>query len=299
MQPTSPTAIRTLLDRYGLGPKKGLGQHFLWQTGIVERIADAAELEREDVLVEIGPGLGILTAACARRAGLVIAVEIDESLFPLLGEVLQDYHNVRLVAGDARTVDFREIVAQHAPREKRTCKVIGNLPYYLTSPLLLRLLEGEFRAELLVFMVQKEVAERIVARPGGKEYGSLSVVVRYYAEPELLFTVKPQAFLPPPEVSSAVVRLRCRRRPPVEAADEGLFFQVVRAAFRYRRKTIRNALQEAALLEPVDVSAVFAEAGIAPVRRGETLDLHEFAGLANAILRARERKIGHALRQSN
>ncbi len=299
MQPTSPTAIRILLDRYGLGPKKGLGQHFLWQAGIAEKIAAAAELDGEDVLVEIGPGLGILTAACARRAGLVIAVEIDESLFPLLGEVLQDYHNVRLVAGDARTVDFREIVARYAPWVKRPCKVIGNLPYYLTSPLLLRLLEGEFRAELLVFMVQKEVAERIVAGPGGKEYGSLSVVAQYYSEPEFLFTVKPQAFLPPPEVTSAVVRLRCRKSPPVEVADEGFFFQVVRAAFCYRRKTIRNALQEAALLEPVDASAIFAESGIAPERRGETLDLHEFAGLANAILRARERKIGHALRQSN
>lgn len=299
MEPTSPTAIRKLLERYGLGPKKGLGQHFLWQTGIVERIAEAAGLDGDDVVVEIGPGLGILTAACARRAGLVIAVEIDESLFPLLGEVLQEYQNVRLVAGDARTVDFREIVARYAPRLERPCKVVGNLPYYLTSPLLVRLLKGEFRAELLVFMVQREVAERIVARPGGKEYGSLTVVAHYHAEPELLFNVKPQAFVPPPEVSSAVVRLRLRSHPPVEVADEDLFFQVVRAAFTYRRKTVRNALQQAALLEPGSADAVFAGSGVAPERRGETLDLHEFAALANSIIRVRERKIDYALRQSN
>ncbi len=299
MEPTSPSAIRKLLERYGLGPKKGLGQHFLWQSAVVERIAEAAELRSDDVVVEIGPGLGILTAACARRAGLVIAVEIDEALIPALSEVLDGYQNVRVVVGDARSVDFRQLVERYAPWSRRPCKVVGNLPYYLTSPLLMRLLQGEFVAELLVFMVQKEVAERIVAEPGGKDYGSLSVAVRYWAEPEYLFSVGPQAFVPPPEVTSAVVRLRRRKRPPVDVADEELFFRVVRAAFTYRRKTIRNALQQAGLLSPEDAAAVFAASGIAPERRGETLGLGEFAALANSIIGVRERKMGYALRESN
>lgn len=287
---TSPTALRALLRRYGLEPKKGLGQHFLWQTGLVERIADAAELKSDDLVLEIGPGMGILTAALARRAGMVIAVEIDRSLFPLLKETLAGFDNVRLVAGDARTVDFQELLESHAPGFTGSCKVLGNLPYYITSPLLMRLLCQGFRKELLVFMVQKEVAERIAAGPGGKVYGSLSVAVQYYAEPEVLFDVSPRAFFPPPDVVSAVIRLRCRPLPAVEVRDEGFFFEVVHAAFRYRRKTIRNALREAGLLEPERESRFFAEVKVDPGRRGETLDLREFALLADALSRTRERK---------
>lgn len=286
----SPSALRALLQHYGLRPKKGLGQHFLWQTQIVERIADAAELTEDDVVLEIGPGLGILTAALARRAGRVIAVEIDRALFPLLQETLQGYDNIRLVAGDARTVDFEELLETHAPGFTRPCKVLGNLPYYITSPLLMRLLHQEFHKELLVFMVQKEVAERIAASPGGKEYGSLSVAVQYYAEPELLFNVSPHAFFPPPGVASAIIRLRCRSHPAVEVHDEEHFFKVVRAAFRYRRKTIKNSLREAGLLRTELEMKIFAEAGIDPGRRGETFDLHEFALLADALSRMGERK---------
>ncbi len=295
-QATSPAALRALLNRYRLGPKKRLGQHFLWQPGLVEKIADAAGLERGDVVVEIGPGLGILTAACARRAGLVIGVEIDLALFPLLEETLREYGNVRLVPGDARRVDFDELVAHYAPDFSGSYKVVGNLPYYLASLLIQRLLKGGFRTGLLVFMVQHEVAERLTARPGGKEYGALSVAVQYHAEPELLFTVSPRAFFPPPEVASAVVRLRRRREPAVEVRDEEFFFQVVRAAFRYRRKTVRNALLEAGLLRPgLEAERVFNEIRIAPERRGETLSLDEFAALANALLLMQERKVQDAV----
>ncbi len=278
----TPTALRVLLKQYGLRPKKSLGQHFLWKPGIVEKIVDAAEIAENDVVVEIGPGLGILTAACARRAGLVIGVELDQQLFPVLEEVLCEYDNVRLVQGNALEVDFDELVAEFSSEPRTPYKVLGNLPYYLSSPLLLRLLEGKFRAELFVFMLQREVAERLVARPGGKDYGSLSVVVQYYAEPELLFTVSRDAFYPPPQVASAVVRLRRRSQPPVEV-EEALFFQVVRAAFRYRRKTLRNALLEAGLLEPGVLEEVFRKSGIEPSRRGESLSLAEFAALANAL----------------
>jgi 16S rRNA (adenine1518-N6/adenine1519-N6)-dimethyltransferase len=286
----SPSALRALLQRHGLRPKKGLGQHFLWQTQIVERIADAAELTKDDVVLEIGPGLGILTAALARRAGRVIAVEIDNSLFPLLDETLGEYDNIRLVEGDARTIDVEGLLETHAPGFNGKCKVLGNLPYYITSPLLMRLLHQGFRKELLVFMVQREVAERIAADPGGKEYGSLSVAVQYYAEPELLFNVSPHAFFPPPGVASAVIRLRCRPQPAVEVQDEERFFEVVRAAFRYRRKTIKNSLREAGLLRSDLEGEIFAKARIDPRRRGETFNLHEFALLADALSEMGERK---------
>ncbi len=284
----SPTAVRSLLQRYGLAPKKGLGQHFLWQSQLVERIADAAELTKEDVVLEIGPGLGILTAALARRAGQVIAVEIDESLFPLLEETLKGYDNVQLVKGDARQVDFQQLLDDYAPGYT-SCKVMGNLPYYITSPLIIRLLQGEFHKELLVFMVQKEVAQRMIAQPGGKDYSSLSVVVQYFAQPEMVFRVSPHAFCPPPEVDSAVIKLACREHPAVRVIDEEIFFKVVHTAFRYRRKTLRNALKEGGLLCPGEES-VFTTSGISPERRGETLELEEFARLADAVAQLQERK---------
>jgi 16S rRNA (adenine1518-N6/adenine1519-N6)-dimethyltransferase len=280
-------------------------------------MTDAADLNASDLVLEIGPGLGILTEACAVRAGLVIAVEVDKNLFPLLEAELGAYPNVRLVQGDARKVDFRSLTQTLEPDISGRCKVLGNLPYYLTSPLLVRLLSSGLQAELLVLMVQQEVAGRIVATPGGKEYGSLSVLVQYYSIPELLFTVSPHEFWPQPGVTSAVVRLNIRPQPAVTASDPALFFQVVRAAFRYRRKTLRNALSEAGLL-PGDgrrssgadapapdngclpnvagaASAVFEDAGIDPGRRGETLDLVEFACLAEALGRARERMVPDAL----
>jgi 16S rRNA (adenine1518-N6/adenine1519-N6)-dimethyltransferase len=287
---TSPTAIKALLKRYGLLPKKGLGQHFLWQSQVVERIAAAAALTKEDVVLEIGPGLGVLTAALARRAGLVIAVEIDGSLLPLLKETLGGYDNIRVVKGDALKVDFGNLLDDYAPRFTGACKVVGNLPYCITSPLLMRLLYGEFRKELFVFMVQKEVARRIAAVPGGKDYGSLSVAVQYLAVPQCLFQVSPHAFYPRPEVESTVMNLTSLQQPAVRVEDTEIFFRVVRAAFRYRRKTLRNALQEAGLWHPPKDDDIFEIAGIVPERRGETLDLAEFSRLADALAHSKERK---------
>ncbi len=295
---TSPREIRKFLKNHGLSPKKGLGQHFLWQSEVVERIASAAELTKDDVVLEIGPGLGILTAALARQAGLVIAVEIDRSLFPLLEESLKEYDNVRLVQGDARQVDVGALLQEYAPGFDGSCKVMGNLPYYITSPLIMGLLYGEFRKELFVFMIQKEVARRIAASPGGKEYGSLSVAVQYLAEPEFLFQVSAHAFCPVPDVASAVIRLNALPNPAVTVKDEKLFFKVVRAAFRYRRKMLRNALREAGLLSSRD-EQIFQMAGVNPDCRGETLDLYEFAHLADALAELQERKEDNALHQSD
>ncbi|MGD0153461.1 MAG: 16S rRNA (adenine(1518)-N(6)/adenine(1519)-N(6))-dimethyltransferase RsmA [Thermacetogeniaceae bacterium] len=294
IQATSPAAVRSLLKLYDLVPRKGLGQHFLWQQQVVERMAEAAELQAADLVLEIGPGLGILTAACAERSGLVIAVEIDAALLPLLEAELDEYPNVRLVQGDARKVDFRELARRLAP-DFTGCKVLGNLPYYLTSPLLVSLLTGGLPASLMVLMVQQEVAARIVATPGGKEYGSLSVLVQYYAAPELLFTVAPHDFWPQPAVTSAVLRLRIRPQPAVTVSDPALFFQVVRSAFRYRRKTLKNALSEGGLLAAGVADELFTMAGIDGGRRGETLSLAEFACLTEAVAQARERKAADAL----
>jgi 16S rRNA (adenine1518-N6/adenine1519-N6)-dimethyltransferase len=279
--------MRSLLKQYDLAPRKRLGQHFLWQQQVVERMADAAGLNAGDLVLEIGPGLGILTAACAERAGLVIAVEIDRGLFSLLETELEAYSNVRLVQGDARRVDFESLKRTLAPDFAGRCKVAGNLPYYLTSPLLVSLLSGGLQAELMVLMVQQEVAGRIVASPGGKDYGSLSVLVQYYSIPELLFTVSPHDFWPRPEVTSAVIRLRIRTSPAVTVSDPALFFQVVRSSFRYRRKTLKNALDEGGLLTVGDADRLFRESGIDPGRRGETLDLSEFACLTEALVQAR------------
>ncbi len=308
VQATSPAALRSLLRRYNLAPRKRLGQHFLWQQLVVERMAEAAELDTSDLVLEIGPGLGILTVACAERAGRVIAVEIDESLFPLLEAELGAYPNVRLVQGDARRVDFASLARRLAPDSAGHCKVLGNLPYYLTSPLLVSLLSGGLQAELMVLMVQQEVAGRIVAAPGSKEYGSLSVLVQYHATAEMLFKVAPHDFWPQPEVTSAVIRLRPRPQPAVAVSDPDLFFLVVRGAFRYRRKTLRNALGEAGLLPAGNtmsqaagptgsgtVDTLFQEARIDPGRRGETLNLTEFACLAEALARARGRLLVDAL----
>lgn len=286
VQATSSAALRALLGRYGLAPKKGLGQHFLWQRRVVERMAEAAELDAGDLVLEIGPGLGILTAACAGRAGLVIAVEIDRALFPLLEAELGAYPNVRLVQGDVRKVDLRELRRTLAPGFDGRCKVLGNLPYYLASPLIVNLLSGGTQAELMVLMVQQEVAGRIAAGPGGKSYGALSVFVQYYAAPEVLFTVSPHEFWPQPEVTSAVIRLRLRPQPAVTVGDPALFFRVVRAAFRYRRKTLKNALGEAGLLSAGEADELLRAVRIDPGRRGETLDLDEFACLTEVLAQA-------------
>lgn len=284
---TSPATVRALLLQYGIRPKRRLGQNFLVNPGVLEKIIAAAELSPADAVVEIGPGVGALTARLAAAAGVVVAVELDRALVTLLKETLA-YPNLAVVEGDALEVDFDTLVQVNGGR--LPYKVVANLPYYITSPVLLRLLGGKFAVSLLVLMLQKEVALRLVARPGTKEYGSLSVLVRYRCEAELVANVSRGSFFPAPEVDSALVKLRVRPAPPVAVPDEELFFRVVRAAFGQRRKTLLNALAEASFgLEKAEWRAVLNRAGIDPLRRGETLALDEFAALTRALAeRARE-----------
>lgn len=287
----SPAIVRQIIEKYGFRFQKSLGQNFLIDGNIVNKIAGAIELDRDDVVLEIGAGIGTLTSALAERAGKVIVIEIDRSLQPILAETLADYDNVEIVMGNALKADFDQIVRektgnQYGPGAK-PYKVAANLPYYITTPLIMHALEKHFNISMAIFMIQKEVAERITAVPGGKDYGALTIGVNYYSDPQLVLRVPKNVFMPQPEVESAVLRLQVRERPPVHVEDEQLFFKVVRAAFGQRRKTLLNALSGLAPgIDKSEAARLMAVAGIESGRRGETLSLEEFAQLTNTIYRA-------------
>ncbi len=272
-------------------PRKSLGQNFLQDLSCVTTIIDCAELDTEDAVVEIGAGTGFLTQALSGRAAHVVAVEVDARLVDVLREKLGDATNVDIVHGDILRLSLTELLRFDTLRRRR-CKVVGNLPYYITTPVIIKLLEEGGFLERIVVMVQKEVAERIVAAPGSKRYGAFSVMAQYHTVPEIVARVPREAFWPEPEVDSAVVRMVVRGSPPVEVADEGLYFDVVRAAFRSRRKTLVRALTLATRARGELAGVVEGEggirraldrAGIDPRRRAETLTLEEFARLARAI----------------
>jgi len=255
---------------------------------MIRKIISAAGLTPECLVVEIGPGLGALTVQAAQKAGKVLAVELDRGLIAPLNEVLKGAGDVEIVPGDALETDFDALVEEKTSgifgRDGRGYKVLGNLPYYITSPLLMHLLRGKFNIFLMIIMIQSEVAARLTAVPGTKEYGSLSVAVQYFTEPKILFRVPGSCFFPPPGVDSAVVRLAVRPAPPVAVHDEELFFKVVRAAFGRRRKTLLNSLAGSGLGGNKDFwLQVLENAGLDPRRRGETLTLAEFAVLTGAI----------------
>ncbi len=275
------TRARAILARYNLHPKKALGQNFLLSRGVTEKIVAAAGIAPGDVVIEVGPGLGVLTRALAEAGARVLAVELDRALLPVLEETLDGLPDVELLHADAMQLDYAAVL-----RERNLAppfKVVANLPYYITSPLIARFLENEPRPAVMVLMMQKEVAERLVAAPGTKDYGALSILVQFYTEPQLVCRVAPGSFFPPPKVHSAVVRLTLRDRPEVDVADVTSFFRLARAAFSQRRKMLPKALEAAGLGLTKQQWAVLAEtAGIDPARRGETLTMPEFARLADA-----------------
>ncbi|CEP67810.1 Ribosomal RNA adenine dimethylase [Moorella glycerini] len=288
----TPGRTLALVREKGLVPRKSRGQNFLVDLNIVRKIARAAGLGPDDTVVEIGPGLGALTQELAEQAGLVIAIEIDRDLISALKETLKDKANVRLVAGDALKVDFDELVAGFkgdGGGRLPTYKLVANLPYYITTPILMHLLTGKFQITELVLMVQAEVGYRMLALPGSKDYGSLSIVVQYYTIPAVILKVPRTVFYPRPEVDSLVVKLTRRAEPAVQAGDEDFFFRVVRAAFNQRRKTLLNALDSLGLERPLLLKAM-AVAGVEPRRRGETLTIEEFANLSKALQQQMERR---------
>jgi len=282
IQPTIANKDVTLhiVKTFGIHITKKLGQNFLIRKEVVDGIVAAGSVKEGDTVLEIGPGIGTLTQGLAETGANVVAVEVDKQLIGVLAKTLQGYPNVRVVHGDILKLDIsREIMSARY-------KVIANLPYYITTPIIMMLLEQRFPVEVLVTMVQKEVAERMVAKPGGKEYGSLSVAVQYYTEADIMFTVPPASFYPSPAVESAVIRCKVRDKPPVEVLDEKAFFRIVKAAFSQRRKTFSNTLKAAGIL-PELIAAMLDKAGIDGSRRGETLSLAEFAAVANAWVELR------------
>lgn len=278
----SPAAVRALLLERGIRPKKRLGQNFLVNPGVLDKIVAAAEVNAGDTVVEIGPGVGALTCRLAETAGKVVAVEVDRNLVTLLKEILVGYPNVLLLHADALKTDFEAAVAEAGGTFPY--KVVANFPYYITTPLLFRLLNSGLRVCLLILMVQREVAVRMVARPGTKDYGALSVFVQYRTKPDLVSLVSRGNFFPAPEVDSAIVRLAVRSHPPVVVSSEELLFRVVRASFAKRRKTLLNALTGSDLgLDRELLRLSLARAGIDPERRGETLTLEEFAAITRSL----------------
>ena len=272
---------RDLIGRHGLRPTKSLGQNFLIDENVLAKIAATGALEPIDLVIEVGPGLGALTRHLAGLAARVVAVEIDRHLLPALTENLKDLDNVEIVHADILDCDLPSLTRGWSG----PVKVVANLPYYITTPIVMKFLEEYPACSRMVFLVQREVADRMAALPGTKDYGSLSVAVRYYAEPKRVFSVPPTCFLPAPEVASAVVRLDVRPEPPVALVDRRLFFAVVRAAFGQRRKTLHNALGTSGLVPGGRdaLAAVLAELDFPPSIRGEALSMEQFAQLSNRI----------------
>lgn len=269
-------ATQHILKAFGLHASKRLGQNFLIDARIVAGIVRAAEVCKGDRVLEIGPGIGTLTQGLLEAGAAVTAVEVDKKLPAVLAETLRGYEAFRLVSGDILKTDVSALMGA-AP-----FKVVANLPYYITTPILMTLLERRLPITHMVTMVQREVADRMTARPGSKAYGALSVACQYYTEPAVLLLVPPRSFLPAPEVESAVIACRVRETPAVAVADEKRFFRTVRAAFGQRRKTIANALKGGGFSKEA-IAAALEATGIDPARRGETLSLAAFAALSDAL----------------
>ena len=271
----SPEVVHYICKRFDIKMSKKLGQNFLIKRGIVDEIVKAADLQEGEPVLEIGPGIGTLTQGLAQSGANVTAIELDTRLLEVLDTTLAQYSNVNIVHGDVLKLDVLSIM-NHEP-----FKVVANLPYYITTPIIMSLLESRLPIERLVVMVQKEVALRMVAKPGTKDYGALSVAVQYYTKPDIVLDVPPKSFLPAPAVTSSVIRCVLRDKPPVDVVDEKLFFRVVKAGFAQRRKTFSNTMKTTGLSKD-RIEELLAKANIDGQRRGETFTLQEFADVANA-----------------
>ena len=281
MDLASPAVLKAIMARYGLRPQHRLGQNFLVDGRVLDAIIAAAGLDSGDLVLEIGPGLGTLTRRLAASAGRVLCIELDRALVTALQEtVLAEFGNVEIIHGDANRVDLHKLLTERLS-PGRKAKVVANLPYYITTPLVMRLLEERLPLQRLVVMVQREVADRMVSPPGSKASGALSVAVQYYTEASIVKRVSRAAFLPQPDVDSAVVRMEVRPEPPVDASPEE-FFRVVKAAFGQRRKSLANALTALGVTKDAVQEALQA-AGIDGNRRGESLSLEEFAALTRNL----------------
>ena len=281
----NPQNTIEILKKYNFTFQKKFGQNFLIDTHVLDKIIAAAEITKDDFVLEIGPGIGTMTQYLAQAAGKVAAVEIDKALIPILGDTLSAYDNVMIINEDVLKVDIQKLVEEE--NGGRPVKVEANLPYYITTPIIMGLFEKHVPIESITVMVQKEVADRMQVGPGTKDYGALSLAVQYYASPYIVANVPPNCFMPRPKVGSAVIRLTTYDNPPVEVDDEKLMFRIIRASFNQRRKPLANGLKNAADLDiPKELIAESIESlGHGPSVRGEALTLEEFAALSNYISR--------------
>ncbi len=280
MELTSPAVIRTLMSEAGITFRKEFGQNFLISRDVVERIADSAAESEDTVILEIGPGIGTLTQKLCERYKKVVAIEIDRGLIPVLGKTLAPYGNVTVIEGDVMKVDLAALIEREA--DGRPVAVCANLPYYITTPILMRLLESHLPLTSVTVMIQTEVADRLAAAAGSAEYGAITAVLGYYGRVQRLFTVSAGCFLPPPKVSSAVVRIDLYATPPA-VLSEPLFFRVIHAAFAQRRKTLVNALSGAAPVDKPTLCEILTSLGHSPTVRGECLSTRDFIALSDAI----------------
>lgn len=281
MDLTNIGVIKDLCARHGFALSKGFGQNFIVSPGICPKIAEAAGIDDTFGVLEIGPGIGVLTKELCARAKKVVAVEVDGRLPALLEETMAGCGNFKLVLGDVLKLDLAQLIAQEFPGLR--VAVCANLPYYITSPIVMKLLEERLPLEHITVMVQKEAAQRLCAAPGTREAGAVSYAVRYYAAPRVLFTVQPGSFYPPPKVTSAVIQLTLHKAPPVAPQDEAALFSTVRAAFGQRRKTAANAISAGLCLPKAQVAAAIAACGLPPAARPEQLTLEQYAALADAL----------------
>lgn len=276
-----------IIEKYQFDFRKKFGQNFLIDNHILDKIIEAADITREDCILEIGPGIGTLTQRLAEAAGEVVAVEIDKNLIPILNETLADYDNVTILNEDILKMDIHEIAKQHGGKP---LKVVANLPYYITTPIIMALFESHVPLISVTVMVQKEVADRMCVGPGTKEYGALSLAVQYYAKPEIITKVPASCFIPRPNVDSTVIRLTRYEKPPVEVRDEDWLFAVMRASFNQRRKTLANGLANAGNLglNRQQVENALSGMGLSLTIRGETLTLNQFAALSDRLYAVRK-----------
>ena len=278
-----PKKTIEVIQKYQFAFQKRFGQNFLIDAHVLEKIVSAAGITKDDCVLEIGPGIGTMTQYLAERAGHVVAVEIDKALIPILSDTLSAYDNVEVINEDILKVDLNRLVQEK--NGGRPIKVVANLPYYITTPIIMGLFESHVPIDSITIMVQKEVAERMQEKPGSKEYGALSLAVQYYAKPEIVANVPPNCFMPRPNVGSAVIRLTRHEKPPVEVEDEKLMFRIIRASFNQRRKTLANGLNNSPEIHlPKEViQESIVSLGVPENIRGEALSLEQFAELSNEI----------------
>ncbi|MBO4235108.1 MAG: 16S rRNA (adenine(1518)-N(6)/adenine(1519)-N(6))-dimethyltransferase RsmA [Firmicutes bacterium] len=304
----SPQVIKAIKQKFGFKNSKSLGQNFLTDPDVIRAIIEGAEISESDLVIEVGPGFGVLTDEAAKHAGKVIAIELDKDLLPVLDFTLAGHTNVEIINEDVLKIDLNNLIegelgstpVEHAATEAfgstrsaerggklTNVKIIGNLPYYITTPILMKLLESKVNAESIIVMMQKEVAERILAEPGGKEYGALTVAVQYRTITETVAEVPKESFFPAPKVDSQVLKLTLREKPAVKPIDEDLFFRMVKAGFSQRRKTILNSLSTSGLPKE-EIAACLDAVKIDNKRRAETLSLQDFCSIADYFSRKRD-----------